>query len=198
MQQTLQPKQWTFGLCDCCDDLEACTFVFQCTPCAVGYTKKNIGGDYCQACCLHYICPVFYPCCVTAAVRETKNIEGNIFFDFLRFCFCTPCEMTRVYRETKVETSAPLVLPLKSIYKQQQTMTQTVMFVQQPQQQQQPQPQQYPMMHHSPHQQYQAPMVYPTPQQPQQQYMAPVQQYVSPSAPANNNVQMAEGQSTNS
>jgi len=91
---------------------------------------------------------------------------------------CGPCEMVRVYRESKIQDGAPLLYPVTSVYRHQQQQ-QTVMV------------------------QYQTPMVMQQPMQQQQiqmqQQQIQMQQPYAPQVPMNNyyQPQYGEGNATN-
>jgi len=94
-------KQWTYGLCSCCEDPAACLCSW-CIPCYVaGETTNKIGNGFPIGCLVMCFVPFLYPCCVTGPVRTKKNIEGNCCNDCIRCCCCGVCEVTRVYREVK-------------------------------------------------------------------------------------------------
>jgi len=94
-------KPWTFGLCDCFGDCNACLCGCCCPWCAGGEISEKIGENWLQGFIFTSICGILHPCFVTAPLREKFQIEGGCFMDTVHCCCCGPCQLVRELREAR-------------------------------------------------------------------------------------------------
>ncbi|TFK59454.1 PLAC8-domain-containing protein [Pluteus cervinus] len=119
-------REWSHGLCDCCDDAETCIVSWFC-PCIVyaqnkrrlEYLERNgvpdpeHGGDACSGdCCLHL---TITGCCglgwllqipPRSSVRNRYHIEGSTCGDCCAILLCSPCALTQESREIGLEENS--------------------------------------------------------------------------------------------
>ncbi|XP_078614297.1 placenta-specific gene 8 protein-like [Branchiostoma floridae x Branchiostoma japonicum] len=95
MVTVVSPRQWSSGLCACCDDMGSClagTFCFSCFLC---HLADKMG----ESCCL----PVCYAHTAMVAMRTKiriqNNITGDINNDIWTTCCCPMCAACQMSRE---------------------------------------------------------------------------------------------------
>ncbi|CAH1253461.1 PLAC8 [Branchiostoma lanceolatum] len=89
------PRQWSSGLCACCDDMGSClagTFCFSCFLC---HLANKMG----ESCCLP-VCSL-HPAMVgmRTKIRIQNNISGDINNDIWTTCCCPMCAACQMSRE---------------------------------------------------------------------------------------------------
>ena len=135
------PRDWTFGLCECCDDLSACCMTC-CCPCLTAgeIYEKGLEQSFFGGCCLWVLMvyvpstivwlltqinlftfiplwAMIYPLMWTAPLREKRGIEGNYLNDCCCVYWCSCCQMIREVREAKLMreerlTGAQQIMPI--------------------------------------------------------------------------------------
>eukprot|EP01012_Entosiphon_sulcatum_P048118 TRINITY_DN6622_c0_g1_i1.p1 TRINITY_DN6622_c0_g1~~TRINITY_DN6622_c0_g1_i1.p1 ORF type:complete len:135 (+),score=24.49 TRINITY_DN6622_c0_g1_i1:51-455(+) len=104
------PREFDYGLCDCCDDIPQCLLVWT-SPCvAFGRTHSIVehGDDsaWVTWCCIYTAVQYFLGLgCILhimtrSNVRKKYNIEGALWKDIL-FVWCFgPCALQQITRQT--------------------------------------------------------------------------------------------------
>uniref|UniRef100_V9LAL8 Cornifelin-like protein b n=1 Tax=Callorhinchus milii TaxID=7868 RepID=V9LAL8_CALMI len=111
-------KEWTTGLCNCCDDCGVCWFALCCLPCFMCKTVDDFGeclclplmDGYCNVCGLMSMGPIPpISIAMRAAVRERYGIRGSICNDCCVMYWCLSCGWCQMAREIK-EQKQPLTI----------------------------------------------------------------------------------------
>jgi len=123
--QSLEGREWTYGLFDCFGDCKTCCLSCWC-PC-IAYSKISMrheylashgvphptnGGSACppSARCVLFslmalnfcsTCAFVFP--LRSAIRARYNIRGDDSEDCLSSWCCTPCALTQTSRELRIE-----------------------------------------------------------------------------------------------
>ncbi|XP_059177151.1 placenta-specific gene 8 protein-like [Physella acuta] len=91
------PRNWSSGICSCCDDCGICLCGTFCHCCLQSQNAADLG----ESCCLF--------CCVPGAgtalrvkLRMQENITGSICNDCLLETFCAQCSTCQLARELKI------------------------------------------------------------------------------------------------
>ncbi|ESO09050.1 hypothetical protein HELRODRAFT_190700 [Helobdella robusta] len=87
-------RDWSTGMCSCCEDVTGClycTFCFPCFSCTLA-RKMN-------ECCLGPLCCPGFLVAMRSKMRGQHGIRGSIFDDVCGMTFCTPCMAHQMYRE---------------------------------------------------------------------------------------------------
>ena len=99
----INKKDWDNDLLGCGGDITTCLYA-TCCPCIASgeiFVNGEI-GDHCIVGCLLYSClGCIYPCIVTGGIRKKRHINGSCITDYLFFCCCNPCELTKILREVR-------------------------------------------------------------------------------------------------
>jgi len=122
-------REWTFGLCQCCDTCGTCLFAW-CCPCfSFGQNMSRFkflqtqgrphptGGemfnsDCCVYCALLYVgCPCFVGMGGRTDIRTRYQIDGGGCTDCLCHAYCVPCALTQESREIELEERS--LLPVR-------------------------------------------------------------------------------------
>merc|ERR1712070_467600 len=92
-------NDWETGLCDCFDDFSICCYGAFCLPCATASARTNYdGSNWC------FNCLCMSPVLVRNIAREGMwNIGGNCLADVLIGCFCAPCSVCQILRESEIK-----------------------------------------------------------------------------------------------
>ncbi|TEB31044.1 PLAC8-domain-containing protein [Coprinellus micaceus] len=117
---TAEGREWSNGLCSCCDEPGTC-FVACCCPC-ITYGKVKQRYDHLQShgtahpdpgcvsgdCFLHCVtayCGVafIFQMLNRGSIRGRYNIKGGGCGDLCTACCCTPCELVQESRELELE-----------------------------------------------------------------------------------------------
>ncbi|XP_041354324.1 cornifelin homolog A-like [Gigantopelta aegis] len=101
-------REWSTGLCGCCEDVGDCFFAL-CCPTYYTCMLSGKQGDSCWG-----------PCCVPAwttvfrsHIRGVHSIKGSICNDCMVTNCCGPCAMCQMGRElTNILKGDPRALPL--------------------------------------------------------------------------------------
>ncbi|XP_072259109.1 cornifelin homolog B-like [Pyxicephalus adspersus] len=106
MVSQAQPKGWSSGICDCCEDMSTCCFAFWCFPCFQCATVSDHGECLCLP-LLDQTCLGYSPACppismaMRASVRERYKIPGSICDDCCMLYWCLCCAWCQMAREIK-------------------------------------------------------------------------------------------------
>ena len=96
-------KNWKNGLFSCGGEMDTLFYALLCPCFAAGeiYTNADIGS--CAVGCMLYCFfrGACHPCCVTSAIREQKDIKGNIISDCVSCTCCSPCHLARELKEVR-------------------------------------------------------------------------------------------------
>lgn len=106
-QQTPQPqpqppRNWSSGMCGCCDDIGTCLMVSFCGECYACCFMDKVNESACFPCCF----PGSWMGAVRTKVRTKYHIEGSMMNDFCLTsgcccCFTRPCVFCQMVREVK-------------------------------------------------------------------------------------------------
>lgn len=116
-------KEWSSGLCSCCDDCGICVLSFCCPCIQYGMSTEMFGEGVLfrePSCAVHAIIYIAFDifglgCIVLGLqrqlVREKYGIKGTSFNDFCCSCCCQPCTLAQVSREIKANggVTKPLI-----------------------------------------------------------------------------------------
>ncbi|CAF1013150.1 unnamed protein product, partial [Brachionus calyciflorus] len=93
--QNKNPKRdWSFGLFDCCHDLEALLCAYFCTPCFM-YKIFERAGEGCCDC----FCAGLVP--LRTKIRTERAIQGSLCEDAFAVACCPLCVMVQISNEMK-------------------------------------------------------------------------------------------------
>ncbi|XP_046855592.1 cornifelin homolog A-like [Xenia sp. Carnegie-2017] len=87
-------RDWSTGLCSCCDDCGICCFAYCCPAihsCVVASLAK-------ECCCVGMYCPF----ALRTKIRLRHNIKGSICEDFCVLAWCGSCAMCQMHRELNI------------------------------------------------------------------------------------------------
>ncbi|KAM0977708.1 hypothetical protein ACFX13_014027 [Malus domestica] len=127
------PKQWSSGICACCDDMQSCCVGLFCPCFLFGKNAEFLGsGTLLGSCMTHFIlwalvntaccllteglflgipgCFVAcYACGYRSALRTKYNLQEAPCGDFVTHFFCHLCALCQEYREIreKLDSSPP-------------------------------------------------------------------------------------------
>ena len=113
-QEQPRVNEWSFGLCDCLQDISLCCDVYWCSVCQQSRQHASIidgsQDSFNAPVCALLTCAGFWlgswVCCVHAwylrdALRAQHGIKGNTCTDCLASCFCTPCVLCQTHRQVR-------------------------------------------------------------------------------------------------
>ncbi|KAK7498745.1 hypothetical protein BaRGS_00010122 [Batillaria attramentaria] len=96
MSMSTGPRDWSSGMCSCCDDMGSCLLGTFC-PCILA---SQVAGDMDESICV--------PCCVPGwlivlrtKLRADNNITGTVMDDCCKVCCCGNCVLCQMARELK-------------------------------------------------------------------------------------------------
>eukprot|EP00494_Astrolonche_serrata_P032475 UN32744 len=97
---------YEFDLCDCCSDPASCILTCICPMISAGQIHEKSGGSCCIGCLIYCFTP-YWSCIGTPQFKNPRMIPTNCFNDWIIFCCCTCCELTRQHREAKAHPLKP-------------------------------------------------------------------------------------------
>ncbi|KAH3728693.1 placenta-specific gene 8 protein-like [Dreissena polymorpha] len=87
-------RDWTSGLCGCCEDIGSCCMTFWCSWASTCSIAVRVGDSFCMPLCV--------PDALLALrvrVRGLGDIKGSICEDCMVINFCAPCAACQMLRE---------------------------------------------------------------------------------------------------
>ncbi|KAJ7595362.1 PLAC8-domain-containing protein [Mycena floridula] len=114
-------RDWSNGVCDCCDAPGTCLLAWFCPCIAYGKNKQRLehlahrghphpsGGSCCTgSCMLHLLlntcgAAVFLSCCNRGDTRKRYGIKGGSCGDCCLSLWCGPCALTQESQEIRLE-----------------------------------------------------------------------------------------------
>ncbi|XP_078525581.1 cornifelin-like [Lissotriton helveticus] len=110
----IRGNTWSSGICDCCEDCSVCCCAFWCCPCFQCQTVSGFGECLCLPlidllciACTGYLTGVYTCACVPISmamrtgIRQRYKIQGSIWDDWCKLCWCYCCSWCQVAREIK-------------------------------------------------------------------------------------------------
>ena len=92
------PREWSTGLCDCCEDKQICLLGFISWLVGVPFLAFLVGDTAEQNACTGLFCAG----AIRTKIRLKHNIQGSIFKDGLAVCCCHLCALCQMQREMKM------------------------------------------------------------------------------------------------
>ncbi|XP_043953426.1 cornifelin homolog A-like isoform X2 [Gambusia affinis] len=98
---TSASKQWSSGICDCCQDSALCCYTCWCFPCFACQTAKEAGECLCLPLLDAFGLIPPMATSLRASIRHRYGIEGSVCSDCVYASFCGPCTWCQISREIK-------------------------------------------------------------------------------------------------
>lgn len=86
-------KEWSSGLCSCCEDVKSCCMAYFCMPCLVCRMAKNTGNHMCTGCAPGGVVGM------RTQIRLSYGIQGDVCMDACTSHFCGPLSICQMARE---------------------------------------------------------------------------------------------------
>ncbi|KAF8885344.1 PLAC8-domain-containing protein [Infundibulicybe gibba] len=114
-------REWSNGLCSCCDEAGTCALALCCSCVLYGRNKQRLnhlnqsgaphpngGGLFSSDCCIHAAavsCGLGWitQCFTRSSVRSRYHIKGGVLSDCCTALFCAPCDLVQEAREIELE-----------------------------------------------------------------------------------------------
>ncbi|PAA60656.1 hypothetical protein BOX15_Mlig011696g1 [Macrostomum lignano] len=96
------PRDWTSGLCGCCEDFSSCCCIWLCGPCYLCCClSERMGESCCTPVCLSCAHPgMFLPVLLyRTKLRSKYNIRGSAIDDCCCAMCCSACTACQIKRE---------------------------------------------------------------------------------------------------
>lgn len=90
-------RDWSSGLCGCCEDIGSCCLSTFCHPCFMCMLSGKMDECYCGPFC----CGEFFVISMRTKLRTQYGITGSIIGDCCCVAFCHYCVSCQMYRELK-------------------------------------------------------------------------------------------------
>ncbi|KAH3728689.1 placenta-specific gene 8 protein-like [Dreissena polymorpha] len=87
-------RDWTSGLCGCCEDIGSCCMTFWCSGASACSIAVRVGDSFCMP-----LCVPDAGLAMRVRVRGLGDIKGSICNDCLVMCCCGPCGACQMHRE---------------------------------------------------------------------------------------------------
>jgi len=99
-------REWSSGMCACCQDCKTCCCAFWCYPCFLCILSKDMGENFCGpvfcgAATRSGGCPNAFATAMRTRMRSKYGIQGSICKDCCCMTFCEFCMTTQMARELK-------------------------------------------------------------------------------------------------
>ncbi|CAG5118311.1 unnamed protein product [Candidula unifasciata] len=90
-------RDWSTGLCNCCDDVGICLCGLFCSCCLA----MQVSSDMDETMCLPWCVP-YYLMALRVKMRAQERIQGSICNDCLVQTYCGTCALCQLAREVKM------------------------------------------------------------------------------------------------